>query len=158
VLSQSREEKSREDIDLAKAKSHPPAGGDDAPKKKLPKKRGAYPEAFETLWQAYRPIASPASSKAEAHKAWEKLSSEERDACHAGLIRYVGWLSQEKQRRKDTPAKHLATFINKRGWEPFLEGLTLVPSIADENPNIPPDRLAEIMAGIERDYGGRRIR
>jgi len=159
VLIQSREEQSREDIVLAKAKTHPAGAGPPSKKPKgHPRKVEAYPDAFETLWRAYRPIASPASSKAEALKAWDKLSPEERDACLAGLTRYVAWLSEEKQRRKDTPAKHLATFINKRGWEPFLEGRTLVPSIADEHPDISPERLAEIMADIERDYPDRRIR
>jgi uncharacterized protein YdaU (DUF1376 family) len=119
---------------------------------------GKYPDEFETLWRAYRPIASPNSTKADAHKTWEKLSPEERDACLAGLTQYVSWLSAEKQKRDGTKPKHLATFINKRGWEPFLEKATVIPFAANENPDIPPDRLAEILAGIERDYGGRRIR
>jgi uncharacterized protein YdaU (DUF1376 family) len=127
-----------------------------------PKASGAsnakYPPPFETLWLAYRPIGSPNSTKADAHKAWGKLSPEEQDACLAGMHRYVAWLSEEKQSRNDTKAKHLATFINKRGWEPFLEGATLISPIADEHPNIPPERLAEIQAEIEREFGGRRIR
>jgi hypothetical protein len=124
----------------------------------LPRKIVPYPEAFEILWRAYRPIASPAASKAEAHKSWARLSPEDRDASQTGLSRYVSWLSEERRRRSDTPAKHLATFINQRSWEPFLEGLTLVPSIAEEHPDIPPDQLAEIMESIERDYPDRRIR
>lgn len=83
--------------------------------------RRAYPETFEVLWLAYRPVASPNATKADAHKAWFALAIAERDACLAGLKRYVSWLGEEKQKRDQTKVKHLATFIAKRGWEPFLE-------------------------------------
>lgn len=98
------------------------------PEKPRAADRAAYPPEFEDLWQAYRPIASPNATKADAHKAWARLKPPDRLRCADGLKRYVSWLDAERKRRPDTPAKHLSTFINKRGWEPFLDLSTAAPS------------------------------
>jgi uncharacterized protein YdaU (DUF1376 family) len=89
--------------------------------------RRPYPESFEALWWEYRPVASPNATKADAFRAWAKLSMLDRHACWMGLIRYVVWIGEENVRRAEakrppTEVKHLATFINRRGWEPFIEG------------------------------------
>lgn len=83
--------------------------------------RRRYPEAFEELWREYRPIAEPNATKADAHTAWKRLSAADREACWSGLVRYVLWLQERRLKRTDYPAKHLSTFINRRGWESFEE-------------------------------------
>ncbi len=88
--------------------------------------RRSYPDAFEALWSEYRPIASPNATKADAHRAWAKLSAADREACWTGLVRYAVWIGEENARRaagkrSQVEVKHLATFINRRGWEPYLE-------------------------------------
>lgn len=85
-----------------------------------------YPDEFEELWREYRPIASPNATKADAYKAWAKLGPRDRRACWTGVVRYAVWFVGEKVRRANdgrspVEVKHLATFINKRGWEPFME-------------------------------------
>lgn len=83
--------------------------------------RRSYPDQFEDLWREYRAIANPNASKFNAHKAWAKLNATDRADCWRGVIRYVVWLGDERKRRPDHPVQHLATFINGRGWEPYLE-------------------------------------
>ena len=83
--------------------------------------RRAYPDKFEAVWDEYKPIASKNATKADAFKAWQKLSEADKAACYSGVVEYAMWLLDERKKRPDTPAKHLATFINKRGWEPFEE-------------------------------------
>lgn len=83
--------------------------------------RRAYPDKFEAVWDEYKPIASKNATKADAFRAWQKLSASDQQSCYAGVVEYAMWLQDERKRRPDTPAKHLATFINKRGWEPFEE-------------------------------------
>lgn len=83
--------------------------------------RRAYPDKFEAVWDEYKPIASKNATKADAFRAWQKLSASDQQSCYVGVVEYAMWLQDERKRRPDTPAKHLATFINKRGWEPFEE-------------------------------------
>ena len=83
--------------------------------------RRQYPEAFEALWSVYRPIAAKNATKADACAAWRVLSEPDKAACLDGLRLYVAWMAEPEQRRAGTKAKHLATFIERRGWEPFTE-------------------------------------
>lgn len=118
------QETPREDTDTDKKQDIPPSTSEgvvvraEAPPR-APKP--PYPEAFEALWAVYRPIASLNSTKADAHKAWAKLDEPTKAQCAEGLAMYVAWLGEEKQKRAETKAKHLETFISKRGWEPFIE-------------------------------------
>lgn len=82
---------------------------------------GSYSDDFEKVWDAYRPIAAKNATKADAARAFANLPKADREACLTGVQRYASWLSGERQKRPDTPAKHLATFIHKRGWEPFMD-------------------------------------
>lgn len=84
-------------------------------------RNGRYPPAFEELWREYGPISQPSASKAKAFQAWRKLTPQERLQCWDGLISYVLWVREQRRTRTDFPAKHLATFVNGRGWEPFIE-------------------------------------
>lgn len=115
-------EREKEKISLA-AQAHPPDGGPadagDGSESKKPHK--GYPEDFEAVWREYRPIAAPNASKANAFKAYRKLSHTESDDCWIGVGHYALWLTEQRKSRPDYPAQHLATFINGRGWEPFLE-------------------------------------
>lgn len=107
------------DVDVEKERTLPPTQATGGAVVRMDK--GDYPEAFETLWTAYRPIAGKNATKADAFSAWKKLSAEDRQRCLDGLKGYVVWLRKEREKRADFPAKHLATFINKRGWETILE-------------------------------------
>lgn len=71
--------------------------------------------AFEDMWKAFPKSGFP--SKQNALKAYSKLSQEDRLSCCAGARSYANWHEAEKRRRPDTPAVHLATFINQRRWE-----------------------------------------
>lgn len=84
--------------------------------------RRRYSADFEDLWAEYRPISSPNATKADAARAFERLSAADKRACWQGLVRYAQWLLAEREKRADYPAKHLATFINRRGWESFADG------------------------------------
>lgn len=86
-----------------------------------PEDKARYSEEFEALWSAYRPIAAKNATKADAATAFNRLGRTDREACTEGTRRYAEWLLAERRKRPDTPAKHLATFIHKRGWEPFLD-------------------------------------
>jgi len=109
-------EESREDV------TPPTSGGADVRLIEPPRApKPPYPDAFEALWSVYRPIASPNSTKSDAHKAWAKLDEPTKAQCAEGLALYVAWLGEEKQKRDGTKVKHLETFISKRGWEPFIE-------------------------------------
>jgi len=101
----------------------PPTSGGGAFRIETPARapKPPYPEEFEALWRSYSPVASPNSTKADAHKAWAKLDEPTKAQCAEGLALYVAWLREEKQRRDGTKVKHLETFISKRGWEPFTE-------------------------------------
>lgn len=81
----------------------------------------AYPEDFEEVWREYRVVGPKTASKAAAHKAFAKLTAADRKACWSGVVSYAVHVRDERKRRADYPVKHLATFINERGWEPFLE-------------------------------------
>lgn len=94
------------------------------PELPVPIPKGRYPEQFEELWREYLPVAAPNATKADAYAAWKRLSSADRDACWQGTISYVMWVFGERKRRPDCPVKHLATFINRRGWEPFMDAAT----------------------------------
>jgi uncharacterized protein YdaU (DUF1376 family) len=83
--------------------------------------RQRYSDDFEAVWAEYRPIASPNATKADAMRAFARLSKPDREACWAGVVRYVQWLLEQRRKRGDFPAKHLATFINRRGWETFMD-------------------------------------
>lgn len=128
-------------------------------KEKLPPagaSREAYSRDFDELWATYKPIASKNATKVDASRAFERLSAPDRRACLAGLRSYVEWLIAERRKRPETPAKHLATFINKRGWEPFAEQQALDATapkqewITVDNPRWQP--LAEQW---KRSHGGR---
>jgi hypothetical protein len=80
-----------------------------------------YPEDFEALWAEYRPIAAPNATKADAARAFTRLSVNDKQACWRGVVRYVQWVLAERSKRPDAPVQHLSTFINRRGWERFLE-------------------------------------
>jgi hypothetical protein len=80
-----------------------------------------YPDQFMWLWSEYQPIAIKTSSKRAAFVSWNKLSQQDRDACWLGVVKYADWLVDERRKKPDYPVKHLATFINQRCWEPFLE-------------------------------------
>jgi len=82
-----------------------------------------YPEAFDTLWGEYRNYGNANAAKADAFKAWIRLSPADREQCLSGLGEYLVWLIAERKKRADYPAQHLSTFINRRGWEPFVEAL-----------------------------------
>lgn len=95
-----------------------------------PEEKARYSEEFEILWSAYRPIAAKNATKADAATAFNRLGWADREACTEGTRRYAEWLLAERRKRPDTPAKHLATFIHKRGWEPFLdEAATSAPAV-----------------------------
>ena len=133
--------------DVEEEKEQPPEPG---------ASREAYSRDFDELWATYKPIAAKNATKVDASRAFERLSAPDRLACLAGLRSYVEWLIAERRKRPDTPAKHLATFINKRGWEPFAEQQALDATapkqewITVDNPRWQP--LAEQW---KRSHGGR---
>jgi hypothetical protein len=122
-LETERETEREIDISLTSF-AHPSGDGNGSEKSTSPRKNktpAPYPEAFEALWSEYRPIGIKTASKRAAFISWNKLSTEDQDVCWLGLVRYVGWLIDERSRRPDHPVKHLVTFINQRCWEPFME-------------------------------------
>lgn len=116
-------EERRAEAEERREEPTPPTSGGGAFRIETPARapKPPYPEEFEALWRSYNPVASPNSTKADAHKAWAKLDEPTKAQCAEGLALYVAWLREEKQRRDGTKVKHLETFISKRGWEPFTE-------------------------------------
>lgn len=76
-------------------------------------------ERFEELWKSFPRTGFP--SKAKARDAWNKLSVEDRSLCERGLREYQKWFAAEVKRRPDTPAVHMATFINQRRFDGVTE-------------------------------------
>lgn len=108
---------------------HPPEEPEPQPEAEAPPEdeipamldRRRYPEDFEAVWLEYLPIAAKNATKADAARAFARLSAADKRDCWTGTVRYVQWVLEERRRRPDTPVKHLSTFINRRGWERFLE-------------------------------------
>lgn len=132
--------------EVEKKEELPPAGAS----------REAYSRDFDELWATYKPIAAKNATKIDASRAFERLSAPDRRACLSGLRSYVEWLIAERQKRPDTPAKHLATFINKRGWEPFAEQQAL-DATAPKHEWITVDspRWQPLAEQWKRSHGGR---
>lgn len=95
--------------------------GGEAEPIRLARHSEAYPEEFERLWTEYKILRVPNASKHHACRAYQRLPGTDKEACFEGLVSYVLWLQDERRKKPDKPAKHLATFINERAWEPFME-------------------------------------
>lgn len=78
--------------------------------------RFKYSDEFETFWRLYP--KTPVMSKAEAWKAWGKLSPEDRKAAMAAVPRYSDWLKS----KPDHPAVHACRFLSQRRFEGFATG------------------------------------
>jgi hypothetical protein len=76
--------------------------------------RKEYDEDFaDGFWQPYP--RTPVMSKAEAWKAWNRLSDDDRSAVVAAVPRYVAWLKS----KPDHPAVHACRFITQRRFDGF---------------------------------------
>jgi hypothetical protein len=76
--------------------------------------RKKYDEDFATrFWQPYP--RTPVMSKAEAWKAWNRLSDDDRNAAAAAVPHYVAWLRS----KPDHPAVHACRFISQRRFDGF---------------------------------------
>ncbi len=74
-----------------------------------------YTAKFEAIWGEYR--RSPNMSKPEAFKAYNRaLQFAGHEAILLGIKGYNTWLDKQK----DHPVAHLATFLNQRRFEGFL--------------------------------------
>jgi len=88
-----------------------------------------YAADFEEAWQAYR--APKNSAKFEAYAAWTKTA---KMRMHHGAFGqrmleccrlYSEWIDAEnarrqRQRQSDHPKKHFSSWLNGRGWEPYM--------------------------------------
>lgn len=89
----------------------------------------SYAADFEEARAAYRPPKN--DSKSDAYSAWTKTAKQRMSAGAFGhrMVEccrlYSAWIDEEnvkraRQRQNDYPKKHMATWLNKRGWENFL--------------------------------------
>lgn len=85
----------------------------ETPKKRKPKKRTAYPEAFEAFWKAYP--TDPIMSKKAAFDAWGRLSEEDRDK--AGQA--VSAFAKHCQANPDYRPVHAVRFLSQRRFDGF---------------------------------------
>jgi hypothetical protein len=72
-------------------------------------------EFDEQFWKPYP--RTPVMSKAEAWKAWQKASGDDRALIVAAVPRYAAWLKS----KPDHPAVHACRFVTQRRFEGFGE-------------------------------------
>lgn len=82
-------------------------------------KKPSYTPDFEALWECI-PKENP-GSKADAFRAFSKLSKEDQGECMRGWLRYEEWLEGKRKTKADWPIKQLVSFINGRLWESHQE-------------------------------------
>ncbi|MFN9113976.1 MAG: DUF1376 domain-containing protein [Bacteroidota bacterium] len=85
-------------------------------KDEKPKKRAEYPAEFEAFWKDYP--TQPSMSKAEAAKAWGKLSAEEIAKVLGSVPVFRAWLAKQKA---DYPVVHAVRYITQRRYEGYLQ-------------------------------------
>ncbi|MFC3208192.1 hypothetical protein [Aquamicrobium soli] len=79
-----------------------------------PKKKTAYPDAFEAFWKAYP--RTPNMSKLEAFQAWQKLDDNDRALAQAAIAPFKAFL----RTKPDLEIQHACRFISKRRFEGFV--------------------------------------
>jgi hypothetical protein len=73
---------------------------------------------FEEAWILFPKIKGMSMSKRNAHRSWLNQGCEEiADEVIAGIGSYREWFIAERQRRPDTPLKHMQGWISERRWE-----------------------------------------
>lgn len=85
----------------------------ETPKKRKPKKRTAYPEAFEAFWKAYP--TDPIMSKKAAFDAWGRLSEEDRDKAGQAVPAFA----KHCQANPDYRPVHAVRFLSQRRFDGF---------------------------------------
>lgn len=90
-----------------------------------------YTDEFERFWRAYEPRkTAPNASKHDAFKAWNQVSGE-RPSLEPLLAAVVAYRASLKCKgERDAYAKHPASWLRARGWEPFIEVLTAMAAEA----------------------------
>lgn len=86
--------------------------------------RANYTEEFERFWTEYAPRKiAPNASKFDAFKAWNQVAKERPplETLLSTLSAYKASLKRPQGR--DCFAKHPASWLRGRGWEPFLEAV-----------------------------------
>ena len=86
-----------------------------------------YSDLFLMCWDEYQGLKEQGASKLKAFESFDRLSEPEQDNCYDGLACYVKWVYEKRKSDPEFRAKHLATFINQRVWENFVD--------ADAEPN-----------------------
>ena len=86
-----------------------------------------YSDLFLMCWEEYQGLKEQGASKLKAFETFDRLSEAEQDNCYDGLACYVKWVYEKRKSDPEFRAKHLATFINQRVWENFID--------ADPEPN-----------------------
>lgn len=121
-----------EDGDPGNVSEAPPESETDSDterKKEGARARAVYSVEFEDeFWKPYP--RTPVMSKAEAWKAWEKSSEQDRTAIVAAVPRYAAWLKS----KPDHPAVHACRFITQRRFDGFslsdseaIDAITIAP-------------------------------
>lgn len=77
------------------------------------RKRGAYPDPFETFWSAYP--TDPNMAKSEAFKAWKKLDADDQSKAIAAVKPFKDWVSKQRDYR----TLHACRFLSQRRFDGF---------------------------------------
>lgn len=92
-------------------------------KRSATRKRNAYPEDFEAFWTLY-PTDS-GMSKLEAHQAWEKLDSVDREKAVQAIPGFKSWVAVQG---KDYRVIHACRYLSKRRFDGFIQAVTSKPA------------------------------
>ena len=108
ILPPGREGKGREgNIDSSNDES--------CPKPKRHRTRKSYPEDFEAFWKAFP--TDPLMSKAEAAKAWEKLSDDDRQSALRSVPAFRAYCGSHSDYR----AVHACRYLSQRRFDGFAK-------------------------------------
>jgi hypothetical protein len=100
-ISLKKEEESKKEIDVGSRHKASP-------------RRIKYPPRFQAFWESYP--TDDGMSKAEALPEWQKLGSDEQEACIASMPAFKAWIAKQGP---DYRTIHAVRYLKKRRWEGF---------------------------------------
>lgn len=74
---------------------------------------------FEEAWNEY-PNGKNSSKKKALSAYRNNIRKRDRVSFFQAIVSYAEWLSEQRKKRPDFPAKHLSSFINEEVWKNYV--------------------------------------
>ena len=98
----------------------------DAPQRPTSKRKGNYPETFESVWRDYP--TDKLMSKADAFKAWSRLDEQDRAALAASIPAFKAYCTANPTYRP----VHMVRYITSRRFDGFQPAACANPTAVDD--------------------------